>query len=564
MPIQNYSYDGISRYNQNYSLYYMINYSQPSLEALSYYYTLYPFADEKYGHNHYGWTGAMEHQTLTSISPGFNTEYVIAHELGHQWAGDLVTCANFHHMWLNEGFASYSEALYFKYHYGDGYYKSWLNGQKHLDVGTPYVEDLVNDDMFDNQTVYDKGSWVVYMLHMVMGDSLFLEAMDNYFHDPDLEYGTAFTSDLEEACEEIYDSQMDWFFDQWVYFPGNPDYVYSYQYEADTIEGGYDLYLLLRQAQEWTVFTMPVDIEIQGSGYDTAFTVFNNQRGQVWEIDVPNPPTSIQIDPDEKILRTVSYDPEFALGILATKQVDTAVIGVPYLAEYGVVGGLPDYTWNKITGQFPYGLSLADSSYKAVLSGTPIWTSDYHFTLEVLDSDEPPLADTMSFTIVVIEGPEPPGIPTLLSPSNGSTINDSTPLLSWSATAGFGGTYNLEYSEDISFSGKTAVTGLTSTNYEIPSPLSDGVWYWHVEAINSSQIPSGYQPSPFSFTLDTSPQLRGDCNGDENINISDAVYIINYAFSGGPAPNPLEAGDVNCDEAVNVSDAVYLINYAFA
>ena len=130
MPVQSYSYNGIPTNSTYYSLFYMLNYTIPSLEALSYWFSLYPFVEEKYGHNHFGWSGAMEHQTLTSISESFNTEYVIAHELGHQWAGDLISCYDFHHIWLNEGFASYSEALYFRYHYGNSYYRSWLESQK--------------------------------------------------------------------------------------------------------------------------------------------------------------------------------------------------------------------------------------------------------------------------------------------------------------------------------------------------------------------------------------------------------------------------------------------------
>jgi hypothetical protein len=66
-----------------------------------------------------------------------------------------------------------------------------------------------------------------------------------------------------------------------------------------------------------------------------------------------------------------------------------------------------------------------------------------------------------------------------------------------------------------------------------------------------------------AVSLVPEPLVCGDCNGDDRTNVSDAVYIINYAFSGGPAPQPLEIGDVNCDSKVNVSDAVYIINFAF-
>jgi len=201
MPIEQYYYPYAYYYDSYYSSYYCHNFTVPSLEALSYWYTLYPFIEERYGHNHFGWGGAMEHQTMTSISPYFDSEWVIAHEAAHQWGGDMVTCRDFHHMWLNEGFASYSECLYVKYHYGDEFWKDYLNSQKHLDASTPYVEDLVNDNPFDNNTVYDKGSWVFYMLHMILGEDGFREAMDSYLHDPLLEYKSAYTEDLQRNCE---------------------------------------------------------------------------------------------------------------------------------------------------------------------------------------------------------------------------------------------------------------------------------------------------------------------------------------------------------------------------
>ena len=73
-------------------------------------YGAYPFFDEKYGHAEFGWGGGMEHQTLSSM--GGWSDWLIAHELAHQWWGDMITCADFHHIWLNEGFARYGEALW--------------------------------------------------------------------------------------------------------------------------------------------------------------------------------------------------------------------------------------------------------------------------------------------------------------------------------------------------------------------------------------------------------------------------------------------------------------------
>ena len=400
------------------------------------------------------------------------------------------------------------------------------------------------------------------MLHQIMGDDMFIEAMENYFNHPGLKFGAAYTSDLEAACEEIYGSDMSWFFNNWVYNPGNPDYLYSFKSEIDAVNGGYDSYILLSQTQSGPIFPMPVDMRVFGAGYDTSFTVFNSQRGQLWLLDTPSEIDSVWVDRDEKILRTITYSPEFQMSILAASETDTAYIGVPYSAEYSVIAGIPPFSWNKISGQFPYGL-IFTSGNPATLAGTPSWASNFVFTLEVIDSDTPPQADTITLSVVVLEGAAPE-IPTLLTPASGQTLADDTPQFSWSSTAGSGGSYSLQYANNYQFSTNvTTVDDLTVTSYEPIVPLAEGIWYWRVQAYTDVGTPSGYQSVPFNFTISTG-EMVGDVNDDDKINVSDAVFLINYVFSGGDAPDPLYTGDVNCDDKVNVSDAVYIINYVFS
>ncbi len=461
LPIEQYYYPEAPPTNQSYSSYYFDLYTIPSLEALSYWHTLYPFIEERYGHNHYGWGGAMEHQTMTSISPNFNTEYVIAHEAAHQWGGDLVTCRNFHHIWLNEGFASYSEVLYFRYHYGEQYANTWLNYQKHLDAGTPYVEDLENDYIFDNVTVYDKASWLFYMLHMILGDEGFRNAMDTYFHDPDLEFASAVTDDLEAACETVYGDELDWFFDAWVYQEGNPVYQYSYQYEENTA-GNYEITLAIDQIQEYNKFTMPIEVQAFMGAADTTITVFNNLRNQIFQFKLDSPPDSILIDPNDKILCEKVFEPEFTVHIIG-QEMPEAYVGLPYYIEFEAVGGTPPYTWNKVSGQFPYGLTLSSNGDIAVLEGTPTFASTFSFFLEVEDNSVPTQSMTMNFVIDV----NPP------------------------------------------------------------------------------------------------PPVCGDLNVDQEVNIADIIFMINYIYLGGESPETQEIADVNCDDKISLVDIIYLVNYIF-
>ena len=140
----------------------------------------YPFLDEKYGHAQFGWVGAMEHQTCTSISTGNYDESVIAHELAHQWFGDMVTCADFHHIWLNEGFATWVRRS------GWSCPRGWRLPRVHerrqyLGAGHRLRRgsDLFGV-IFDYNLSYLKAGWVVHMLRDVVGDADFFDGMRSY------------------------------------------------------------------------------------------------------------------------------------------------------------------------------------------------------------------------------------------------------------------------------------------------------------------------------------------------------------------------------------------------
>ena len=125
----------------------------------------YPFVDEKYAQVDFLWEGGMEHQTCTSY--GTWNEGLFAHEIAHQWWGDMITCDSFHHIWLNEGFASYSEALWFEYAYPPFTASEYqMMYQLYLGPGTIFVEDPAKEDIFDSGLSYVKGSWVLHMLGM--------------------------------------------------------------------------------------------------------------------------------------------------------------------------------------------------------------------------------------------------------------------------------------------------------------------------------------------------------------------------------------------------------------
>ena len=280
------------------------------LEVFSEAFGEYPFIDERYGHIEFGWGGGMEHQTLTSLGAFAFNENTIAHELAHQWFGDLVTCRTWPDLWLNEGFATWCTAFFREKEYGYQSYIDYLTGRSasaRNASGSLYVQDTSTvANLFASGRVYSKGAWVLHMLRNVLGDSVFFASMNAYANDTTLMYGTASTEDLQRNCETVSGRELDFFFDRWVFGEGYPMYTYRMTSEMDG--AGYRATVRLRQTTGTTnpaYFVMPVEIRFLGSGLDSIVTVWNDSADQAFSVLLPERPDSVQIDPHNRILKTV-------------------------------------------------------------------------------------------------------------------------------------------------------------------------------------------------------------------------------------------------------------------
>lgn len=341
----------------------------------------YPFPLEKYGHTIFPWGGAMEHQTNTSygsglIRGGHQYDYILVHELGHQWWGDMTSPATWKDIWLNEGFASYSEALWAEADGGfDDYREYMVRSQRVEDPSGPLYDPLV---LFDGNTVYNKGSWALHMLRGAIGDSLFFATLHEYRQRT--EYRSTTTAEFQDVVEDITRRDMDWFFDSWIYGVDRPVYEVSFV-AAGTAE--FPLVAIhLDQVQTQTgFFRMPVDLRVDlvGGGNVTK-RIWHDPNHLDVEFDVPSQPERVVVDPGDWILKDVLTAP-YTFHITTT-DFPAVEAGEAISVAVRARGGDLPYTFRAV-GPLPAGLILDQAT--GLVTGAIADSGLYSFTIGVRD-----------------------------------------------------------------------------------------------------------------------------------------------------------------------------------
>ncbi|QMW03513.1 M1 family aminopeptidase [Spirosoma foliorum] len=287
----------------------------------------YPFLREKYGHAQFAYgNGGMEHQTITSMEIRSLIPTVIAHELAHQWFGDKITCRDWQNIWLNEGFASYGEAVYTESVGGQAGYQSYMNtfmSAARLATGSIYVQDISNvNNIFNTNRTYAKGAVVLHMLRGIVGDSTFYRTLRTYAATPALAYNTAVTEDFQAVAQQVSGKDLAYFFKQWIYGEGYPTY------KATITGGGKSVTVRLQQSNTKSTnpasFTMPVQMLVQSAAGDTTVTVFNDQADQTFTVSGKGVVTNVVIDPNNWILKTV----ESTTNSIVTATTEPAPMGL--------------------------------------------------------------------------------------------------------------------------------------------------------------------------------------------------------------------------------------------
>jgi hypothetical protein len=292
------------------------------MEAFRPAYGLYPFVSAKYGIYQFEFNGGQEHQTYTG--QGRNATFndrITAHELAHQWWGNNITCKTWSDIWLNEGFATYSEALWAERRPGSAGLSSLratMIDSTHkpsiaaLSASDSYVYIPASDingnsssasRIFSGNYSYAKASWVLHMLRHIIGDTAFFNALQTYrstFEGA----GAASTADFTAVVSSVAGQDLSWFFNPWLYQPGAVDFTYAWT--TTTINGNPYLRLKIGQVQTspLPIYTMPVDVRFQvaSATVDTKVRVKTALDDFLIPVSGPVTAGSLSIDPDDWIL----------------------------------------------------------------------------------------------------------------------------------------------------------------------------------------------------------------------------------------------------------------------
>lgn len=259
-------------------------------------------------------SGAMENTTATlhqesaqqdarELTDGNGWESTIAHELFHQWFGDLVTAESWSNLTVNESFADYSQLLWLEHKYGKdeamfenfnqmrGYIGS---GQQSRDLVRFYYKD--KEDMFDAVS-YNKGGRILHMLRDLTGDDAFFASLNKYLTTN--KFGTGSGHKLRLAFEEVTGKDWNWFFNQWYFGNGHPRIDISYQYNAETQLAS----VIIKQIQAGDkVFKLPFTIDIWHGNEKKRQLVWMENKADTFNFTVKSKPDQINVDADKILL----------------------------------------------------------------------------------------------------------------------------------------------------------------------------------------------------------------------------------------------------------------------
>src|SRR6266567_4302455 len=270
--------------------------------------------------------GGMENSSATTntstslVHPKLAPEYftgeddLISHELGHQWFGDLVTCKDWGDIWLNEGFATFLEAVWTETHFGkdEADYERWNSTREWFASNNLWNKPLVRHDFDDSSefdgNAYGKGAWVLYMLRHQLGEETFYRSIKHYL---EVNRGkNVVTSDLAKAIEEATHTNVDQFFSQWLYGAGGPKFELSYTYDGEK----HQVILVVKQTQKVEgrvgLFRVPAEVEITTASGPKLYDVTVSKDHQAFPLSAESAPLMVLFYKGGQVLKSAEFHKE--------------------------------------------------------------------------------------------------------------------------------------------------------------------------------------------------------------------------------------------------------------
>ncbi len=275
--------------------------------------------------------GGMENITATTMTDQVlhdeiaeledNADGLVSHELAHQWFGDLLTCKDWSHLWLNEGFASYFGPLFSEYDRGEDFFRIEMNQvlQGYLGGDREYRRPIVepryeaSDDMFDGMT-YNKGACVLHMLRGLVGDEAWWKGIRRYVAEHQLQ--VVETDDFRKAMEAASGKDLKWFFSQWVNKAGHPELKVRWRYEDDDKTVRIKIEQTQKVDEQTPLFRLPTTVEIaEDAGRVRTIPIVIDGASQELIIPTAARPRMVQIDPQGWLIKQLDFEKSDAENI---------------------------------------------------------------------------------------------------------------------------------------------------------------------------------------------------------------------------------------------------------
>ncbi len=267
--------------------------------------------------------GGMENTSITTLTPRtlfaadtenlFDSNSLVAHELAHQWFGDLVTCKEWSHTWLNEGFATYYDWLWQGHFHGEDETLYHLyNNAKGILSNTNEKRGIVSrkfTDPSENFTYlsYPKGAWVLHMLRSELGPTLYRDCVKTYLERH--AYGSVTSDDFRTVVEELSGRSFERFFDQWLHGVGAPILDVDYSWDEKTHLAKITVNQTQKITEETPLFQFPLALRFKAEGAVHERVVQVREKAESFYVPLSCEPNLLRLDPRSTLLAKINFKP---------------------------------------------------------------------------------------------------------------------------------------------------------------------------------------------------------------------------------------------------------------